>query len=60
MDKYVIKNRNTNCFISDTEFGTFYKVDVSMATRFSLAKALNRLNKLKHPENWDLVKVEEK
>ena len=60
MIKYYIKNIHTGCYVSDNDLGTFYKIDVSYATKFTLAQALKRIQKMKHPENWDVIKVEDK
>ena len=60
MIRYYIKNINTNCYVVDEEDYTLYKLDVSKATKFTLNKALKRIEKMKHPENWDMVKVEVK
>lgn len=60
MIRYYIKNINTGCYVSKTEFGEFYKTDVSCATKFTLAQALKKIQKMKHPENWDVIKIEVK
>lgn len=57
MIRYYIKNINTNCYIVDEEDYTFYKLDVSKATKFTEKQAEKRLSKMKHPENWVIVKV---
>lgn len=60
MIRYYIKNVNTNCYVVDEEDYIFYKLDVSKATKFTEKQAEKRLSKMKHPENWDIVKVEVK
>ena len=59
MNKYYIKNRNTGCYVVETDLGTFYKLDIKVASKFTLNKALKRINNMKHPEYWELIKIKE-
>lgn len=58
MDKYCIRNKKSNLFVVDDEDYTFYKKYMKEATKFTEKQAEKRLSKMKHPENWEIIKVD--
>lgn len=57
MDKYCVKNKETGLFVVDDEDYTFYKPTMKEATKFTQKQGEKRIKKMKHPENWGMVKV---
>lgn len=57
MIKYCLRNIKTNCYVVDDKDYTFYKLDINKASKFTKSRAINRIDKMKHPENWEIVKV---
>ena len=58
MDKYCIRNKNCGLFVVDDEDYTFYKKTMKEASKFTEKQAEKRLSKMKHPENWKIIKCE--
>lgn len=42
------------------DLGVFYKIDKDKAKRFKSLRSVNMtLKKMKHPENWEIIKIQE-
>lgn len=60
MDKYLLRHKNTGCFYVKNDLGVFYKIDKEKAKRFKSLRSVNMiLKKMKHPENWEIIKIQE-